>query len=136
MHTLITELERVSTGSRELDGRIALELGWRKGLGKGYERWIAPESEPEIVDSGNGHRHLLGRDHVPFFTEGMDDAETVVPPNCGWHLESDGSASVHSLKQEPEQIGFLVMGIAKGATPPLGLVIAALKAREKEQADG
>ena len=33
---LIAELEQAPEGSRELDGEIALELGWKKGLGKGY----------------------------------------------------------------------------------------------------
>ena len=76
---LIADLEQAPTGSRELDGRIALVLGWRKGLGKGWAHWIAPGSEPEIVDD-DGTKVELGKDMVPFFTESFDDAYKVLPP--------------------------------------------------------
>lgn len=68
--TLIRDLEAATEGSRELDGEIALYLGWVKHHA-GWAHWTTPEG--------------LENQHVPFFSDGLDDALTMVPDTACNH---------------------------------------------------
>ena len=56
----------------------------------------------------------------------------LVPDNCGWQIESYGTASIHSLKRRPGIIGFLITGGGEAATPALAIAIAAVRAWESK----
>ena len=73
--------------------------------------------------------------HGLHYTTSLDDALTLLPGDCGWALDSCGSASVHSLAEKADHIGYLIIGECgllldePLRTPALALTIAALKAR-------
>ena len=80
MDTLIAELEAATEGSRELDGKIALSLGWVKHHA-GWAHWTTPEG--------------LENRHVPFFSQSLDAALTLLPDTaCNHKLFSFGGHGV------------------------------------------
>lgn len=118
MDNLIAELEAATEGSRDLDGEIALSLGWVKHHA-GWAHWTTPEG--------------LENQHVPFFSDSLDAALTLVPEGWVWHVQIDyelpGRANLYNAvpggKDDPP-----VHVQADGATPVLALCIASLKARQ------
>ena len=127
MTGLIARLE-AEVGTRELDGEIALLLGWKKRH-KGWAHWISPDGAEN--------------QHVPFFTTSIDDALTLVPE--GWSVKlyihpDESHADVYKLG-EVEHGGetltrTLLAGPLDGSVLEGGdavaraTCIAALKARE------
>ena len=98
MTSLIHRLETAAEGSRDLDGDIALLLGWKKDQ------------------------------EVPFFTESIDDALTLVPEGWSWrldnanptHPEADLWGPIKRLECKQEYIS------AGGRTPALALCVGVL----------
>lgn len=115
--TLIRDLEGASEGSRELDGEIALLLGWVKHHA-GWAHWTTPEG--------------LENQHVPFFSDSLDDALTLVPEGWGWLVEVwQREESWAQVVRRPEG-STKPSGVFEGAeakSPALALCIAAIKAR-------
>ena len=107
---LIRELEDAPEGSRELDGEIALYLGWAKHHA-GWAHWTTPEG--------------LENQHVPFFSDSVDDALTLVPEGWFGGLRFGGfnEAWLRQNNQTPSMPNIVA------TTPSLALCIAALKAR-------
>lgn len=118
LDSLIAELERAAEGLRELDGEIALSLGWVKHHA-GWAHWTTPDG--------------LENRHVPFFSDSLDAALTLVPEGCGWEISVDPdwegkippSAVVCPIGESPQR---RILTVAP--TPALALCIAALKARQ------
>ncbi len=122
MSNLIARLERATESglelfeiSRGLDGELALELGWKRGVGKGWARWTDP--------NGNTNRH------VPFYTTSLD-------AKLPWeNIIESRRLTVHRIlvpdtwwAQHETQNGSILQGY--GHTEVLARRIAAL--REKE----
>ncbi len=110
MKTLIAELERAAEGSRELDGEIALSLGWVKHHA-GWAHWTTPEG--------------LENRHVPFFSDSLDAALTLVPEGAYWAVR----VSISKFAGVVTPLGYVVKDCVAN-TPALALCIASLKARQ------
>ena len=116
---LIRDLEAATEGSRELDGEIALSLGWVKHHA-GWAHWTTPAG--------------LENQHVPFFSDSLDDALSLVPEGTWyWHIRKhksrgrshDAIVTLRKPGETADKIQFQV----NHKTPALALCIAALKAR-------
>ena len=117
MTDLIARLE-TEVGTRELDGEIALLVGWKKRH-KGWAHWTSPDGAEN--------------QHVPFFSTSLDDALTLVPEGIEWSVERRYSKSfrpAYASIWSPGAKDVDFHANATAATPALALCIAALKARK------
>lgn len=111
---LIRRLESATEGSRELSDECLLAVGWRWYDGFRVDM-IKPDEEGTIINGG----------HLPDLTRNIQHAiDWMVPEGYHWHVSDNGGADVGPPRWKDSE--------GKGATPALGLCIAALKAREGE----
>ena len=114
--TLIERLESAPEGSRELDGEIALLLGWKKTIDGFYNsRWKDPAGQ-------------LQGNIPPAFTTSIDAALTLVPEGWRWDIGPwDDQIRAEIWNHTEDETKEQYCGFA--STPALALCIAALKAR-------
>lgn len=120
MQDLIERLEKANGPDRELDGAIALSLGWTYQKMKGDKR--AYYRKPGVTD-------CYLRATVPEYTSSLDAALTLVPVDLGWDAGQFGDisyATVWSDDRTCPQDRYQV----EAASPAVALCIAALRARE------
>lgn len=126
IETLLTDLEAAKVGSRELDLRVYLALGYHKS-GAGWQGMSASQllcKDEHIIDWGHEDR--------PNPTVSVDDALALVPEadmwtiTISWNPERDTHISAFSFYNRTE----LLKGYASATTPALALTIAILKARQ------
>jgi hypothetical protein len=127
---LAERCEQATRPDRELDGAIALALGWTfqkmkgdalqkmKGDAQAYWR------EPGVTD-------FYMRSKLPAYTASIDAAMTLVPKGKYWTC-SYGRLSTHEVMGaarivEPLTIDFIAE--SEAATPALALCAASLRAR-------
>ena len=118
---LIVKLERASEGSREMDKDIAVEDGFFCMLVN--DEWLAAETDAPVLH----------------YTTSLDAALTLVPEIWqGLYLTWEWTG-IKRESGDHKHIAFLRRGIhsyvtagGKGASLPLALCIAALRAREYE----
>lgn len=129
MKQLIADLEAAPEGSRELDIKI-----WVAVNGKGQPmKTVGPPSynPPRFFCNPSPDIDWIGYDLLiiaPNYTS-LDAALTLVPEGCGWHVDDEGVAVV--FVRENDLVGHPIIGQCNEAsTPPLGICIAALKARQ------
>ncbi len=130
LHDLIQRLERATEPSRELDGEIALAIGWtnppaRYGMLEDERRsfWISPNEHPEAPwHSG-----------PPFFTGNTDAAWSLIPE--GWavaelkdRIPHYGRFYCHVRLWCPKNPALGYRFVGNGATVALAVAIAGLKA--------
>lgn len=127
LRELVERLEAAEGPSRELDAEIARALGWKDvGIGPHAPqtvKWVRPDGSETF-------------NRLPAYTASIDAALTLVPEGWEWtvgntYAEGRTFARVENfaLKGEPN---FNVDG---QRPPALALTIAALKAREADDAD-
>jgi len=118
---LIRDLEGATEGSRVLDGKIALFLGWVKHHA-GWAHWTTPEG--------------LENQHVPFFSDSLDDAMLLISSDCyptimAWLSPKSEYGSVRMKVRGPfKKNGWHEDRLGEGKTAPLAVCIAALKGRQ------
>ncbi|KKL91412.1 hypothetical protein LCGC14_1894910 [marine sediment metagenome] len=139
---LIAKLERVKKGSRELNGHVALAVGWtvkaergeKDATGQEWTRWLwkAPGKFGLWISLPNHGQIFEVANHVPHYTTSFDAALTLVPEGKDVDLYIAGlggryqSCAVDILHPETDE----KLGTGNRTTPALALCIAALKARE------
>lgn len=122
--SLIEKLEGAEVGSRELDADVALQVGWTVHPG---DNWIGPHAEIAVPD----------------YTTSLDDALALadrVLPGHDWslgHLPTSDDAD----HQEHHEFGCFFYahphvasrqdGLGHGATAPLAMVTAILRAHSE-----
>jgi len=130
--TLITRLEALTGPSREVDAEIAKAIGWRDFISDKVPAyyWIDEENRPRL--------------EVPYFTGSLDAALTLVPEGCVWALNFASMATIMKVGTKKFDI---IDGVIVGQWPEnqregefpvsvaIALCIAALKAREADNAD-
>ena len=134
---LIAELEAAKGGSRELSDRVLLAVGWTTSDSKDTRArfWRSPEGE-DYDWWDDPHARSRGGPPLkrPSPTESLDDALTLVPKNCGWHVDYDGEACIFRLEKGKGQAGWPIIGECDNSKrhyePAHALCIAALKARD------
>ncbi|KKM06711.1 hypothetical protein LCGC14_1741200 [marine sediment metagenome] len=131
LKSLIAELEQAKEGNRELSDRVLLAVGWlgqsasSKVAGILVPHWKSPDGRDVLVDLR------------PCPTTSLDAALTLVPKNCGWHVDNDGEACIFRLEKGKGQAGWPIIGECDNSkrhyepAPALALCVAALKARDK-----
>lgn len=126
MTDLIQRLQEAEEGSRELDRKIALHLGWR------YT--ISATSDPDIEFFAEPGGQFRSADSFwpPNWSTSIDAALTLVPEPTDLRLEvwrGGGTKRIHARAQVG---GILEDAVDSGTTdsPALAMCIAALKARD------
>lgn len=111
--TLIERLVAATGPDRELDGAIAVCMGWTFQKMKGDQRPYYRKP---------GHLEYYMRDEQPYYTSEISAALTLVQKDMHWNLhgkagdEKNSSASVYGER-------------AIAPTPAIALCLAALRAR-------
>jgi len=110
LDTLISDLERATEGSRELDYAIAKEIGWRFSGEESFKEYWQDATTDEWKQ-------------LPWWTTSLDSALTLVPEGSRWDVQQDYTCAFASID-----------GVTTGrvATPALALCIAALTARNHD----
>lgn len=134
--SLIEQLEAAEEGSRELDGDIVEVIGHHE-LARVQAAHLNQLRRHEnrkgyaVVDRGEWSRTNPTRAswRAPNYTTSLDDAATLVPIKLGWMWDVacyglEGAAFVGPRDCPVRQFHV-------GATAPLALAIAALKARQE-----
>lgn len=120
MTPLIKRLEALTGPSREVDAEIAKAIGWVK-----YITWTSP----------NGRIYA----DCPNFTNSLDAAMTLVPkmdrPNFPWLMMKSNNPNNPIGCRCELWLDNVKNYRGRGATLAVALCIAALKAREVEDAD-
>lgn len=111
--SLISKLEAATGPSRELDCEIALAVGWGSEDQRAELRKYTDHASRIFVAREIG---------VPRYTGSLDAALTLVPDGRPWSIGTilHGGGYVSCLDRQAKT--------SKGATAPLALVIASLKA--------
>ena len=142
--TLLSKLAAAKEGARELDARIAIEIGWRpdwlrdsKGV---FELDLSDKLGPVLRWQAAGMRRTKwgpSEREFPRWTESVDAALSLVPE--GWTVASIGQnddKTWHVELREGYRTSYNRVVIApdnyKAATPALALATAAMKARGDE----
>ena len=151
MTDIIERLERATGPSRELDGYIAVALGWRhlelgsdldkyKDEGSPWmdfgEGWLHPGETESYCDVNLRDKRQSYEDDKngrwsppPAYTSSIDAAITLVPEGYDWEMgfyhEEDGPASIVWIAGNSWVEYFHDL-------PAIAICIAALKARETE----
>lgn len=106
---VIRNLQSVSRGSKELDGQVALMVGWTMDESAGEGLWISPTAE-----------RTKG---LPAYTTNVRDAselaQSILPSEAGGFGWEDGKASAKIGSNQPA---------VEASTPALALCIASLVA--------
>lgn len=106
---VIRNLQSVSSGSKELDGQVALVVGWTMEETAGEGLWISPTAERTKV--------------LPAYTTNVRDAyelaRSILPSEVGGFGWEDSKASAKIGSDQPA---------VEAATPALALCIASLVA--------
>jgi hypothetical protein len=120
---IIAELEQAQGPSRELDVKI-FDLAGKPATwgGSKIESWFPCDDGTVGYNTADGYRHL-GCEAIPRYTSSIDAAKTLVPQHCAIELKEriTGECDATVYGQDTFASG-------DGATLPLALCIAALKA--------
>lgn len=119
MKDLIERLEAATGPAHDLDGEIALALGWTYQKMKGDQR--AYFRRP-------GETAYYNRSEPPRYTSSIDAALTLVPKGHWWTIEAD-AAWVRWLTANDVDTAQAHFNHRDGSSTALALCIAALKAR-------
>ncbi len=123
---IISKLEKATGPDRELDGQIALAIGWTfVALAEQRERkawWREPGAE-----------WFSRREKPPHFTGSIDSALTLVPEGKYWEVAFGLPTPTIKTRYWGQVYGDqdaydLAHPICHGATPAIALCIASLKA--------
>lgn len=145
---LIAKLEAASEGSRELDGEIAIALGWSLWRSKhGYWNFDGPDKEhhstfgdPQELrfDPDTGKRNagydvpplacLADRADVAAYTTSFDAAVTLVQKGWRWYGGQQSPNRRGAFASVTRNIDSTTLRVEDVSTPVLALCIAALKA--------
>ena len=118
--TLIERLQEASEGSRELDQKVALAIGWTK------KKWCSRNWLPP------GGKNIDCRSNIPRYTTSIDAALTLLDE--WWEYEITTLYGVAHVELPLNASGIdPQIGRRKDGDVPLALCIAALKAREQTQ---
>jgi hypothetical protein len=120
MDELIERLEKATGPDRELDGAIALSLGWTFQKMKG-------DSKPYYRKPGETTYYM--RSEVPAYTASIDAALTLVPEGWAYQLTLLFEPRVHGNQQAIVWPPDKASPVSGAPTMPLAICIAALKAR-------
>ena len=113
MTSLITRLEALTGPSREVDAEIAKAAGWSFDTEFLTLKWTSPNGE-------------ISRAAPPQFTGSIDAALTLMPATLkNTVLLQTSSPAKAGFGRDGKKFTYL-----EGATAPIALCIAALKARE------
>lgn len=135
MTSLIKRLESLTSPDREVDAEIAKAIGWEsvpwEFAGRCGLTWYAPLNS-------------VGRPQPQNYTGSIDAALTLVPEGCVWALNFASMATIMKVGTKKFDI---IDGVIVGQWPEnqregelpvsvaIALCIAALKAREADNAD-
>lgn len=143
MGDLIARLEATSGAGRELDcliwaDTLGIEIEWQgncmvAGI-EGVIGWIDPGVYQRNFTT---NRSTTGPAAIPAYTSSIDAAMTLIPEGYGVMMDDLGKVPVALLVKrhvDPLAAHFDAGGFSKGATLPLALCIASLRARGLDDA--
>lgn len=124
---VIAEVERATEGSRQLDVEIFLVIVDFSRLNS-WRNHLAMRPRGEVPDPIRYASHA-----APAYTSSLDAALTLVPEGCAWQITKcldDLPCVAKVQKRSVDAPGFGVWEEVSTKTPPLALVLAALRARK------
>ncbi|BEV44813.1 hypothetical protein [Afipia carboxidovorans] len=130
---LISRVEKASDGDRELDEAIALTLNIyvRERRGKDRQYWFYKVGGNDY-ERRSTHRYA-GSDGLPFYTASLDAVLTLLPEGWWWSAGVCRRENHASVGSEIGTVEGELIFETFGATAPLALLSAILRARQAMQ---
>lgn len=130
--SLIDRIEAATEGSRELDGDIALLVGWEPTHDRQSTlKWS--DTYPSCRERWIGDRAPFNNWRVPHYSTSIDAALTLLPEGWWWSAGVCRRENHASVGTEIGTVEGELIFETFGATAPLALLAAILRARQAAQ---